>query len=149
MPIVYGHWCRKCFLYFLLRCSQTMDRTTSPINENQALKFTPCMSLLYVGKWAKITTSEPKSAFCIFYYMQKFTHFHIVLNRMQNTKQYCSRSSLSHSGNRLLYKLLIVSPKSVKNLKTKSLGGSLTIRRCHKSDFLEHDLAARRDTRSK
>jgi hypothetical protein len=53
------------------------------------------------------------------------------LNRMQNTKHCCSRASPSHSWNRLIYKLLIVSPNSAKNLNTKSLGSSLTIQRWH------------------
>jgi hypothetical protein len=61
-------------------------------------------------------------------------HIHIftyLLNRMQNTKHYCSRAGPSHSWNRLIYKLLIVSPNSAKNLNTKSLGSSLTIQRWH------------------
>ena len=51
-----------------------------------------------------------------------FTYF---LNRMQNTKQYCSRSSLSHSWNRLIYKLFIVSPNTASKISKQNLSGAV------------------------
>jgi hypothetical protein len=86
MPIVGGHWCIKCFVHFLLRCSQTMDRRTSPINVNQAIQgeskktdtfvihlnikcisffwltlYTPCVNNYFLAKYSYL------SQYCIFW----------------------------------------------------------------------------------